>query len=78
MTSKSDLYRLIDELPDSTLPEAERLLEGLRAKRDRDLPRILAEAPWDDEPETDEEHAAIAEAYEDLRHGRVVSMDEIK
>jgi len=35
-------------------------------------------APEDDEQETDEERAAVAEAREDLKEGRVVSLDEAK
>ncbi len=34
---------------------------------------MLADAPWDEEPETDQERAAVAEAEEHFRHGRVVS-----
>jgi len=78
MTTKSELYRLISQLPKSALPEAERLLRNLRAGEDADLPRFLAAAPWDDEPETEEERAAVAEAYEDLRNGDTVPMEEIK
>ena len=40
--------------------------------------RALIEAPEDDEPETDEERAAVAEAYEDLAAGRVVSFEDVK
>jgi PHD/YefM family antitoxin component YafN of YafNO toxin-antitoxin module len=40
--------------------------------------RSLEEAPYDDEPETPEERAAVLEAYKDLAEGRVVSFDEIK
>ena len=61
MTTKEQLYRLIDRLPETALPEAERLLEALTAPDDEGLPRFLAEAPWDDEPETEEERAAVAE-----------------
>ena len=35
-------------------------------------------APEDHEQETDEERAAVAEAREDLKEGRVVSLDEAK
>jgi hypothetical protein len=38
----------------------------------------LALAPEDDEPETDEERAAVAEAKEALARGEVVSHADIK
>lgn len=78
MTTRDDLYRLIDELPEGDLPIALRLLEGLRCGEDDPVLRALLLAPLDDEPETDAEQAAVAEADEDLKHGRTVSMDEIK
>lgn len=34
---------------------------------------LLSQAPVDDEPLTDEEERALAEAWEDLREGRVHS-----
>ncbi|MGI8552575.1 MAG: hypothetical protein ACR2PL_17570 [Dehalococcoidia bacterium] len=75
MTSKAYLHHLIDGLPENALSEAERLLDQLR---DRGLPRILAEAPWDDEPETEEERAAVEEAYKDSARGEVYTMEEVE
>lgn len=76
MTTRDALYRLIDELSEDELAEAELCL---RALRDRDaVLRMPLEAPWDDEPETDAERAAVAEAYEDVRKGRLVPMDAIE
>ncbi len=42
------------------------------------LPRGLAEAPVDDEPETPEEAAAVQEGREALARGDVVSWEEVK
>src|SRR5438045_258094 len=42
------------------------------------LPRVLAEAPWDDEPETPEEALAVQEAYEGLARGEVVSHVDLR
>ncbi len=78
MTTREALYHLIDELPDEALPEAERSLEALQQRRNRGLPRVLAEAPPDDEPETEEDRAAVAEAWADYRAGRVVSHEEMQ
>jgi hypothetical protein len=42
------------------------------------LARALADAPLDDEPYTDEERAADAEALADVAAGRGVSTDELR
>ena len=77
MTMKEELHRLVDELPDSESHAAKRFLEYLRNMGDP-MMQALMEAPMDDEPETEEERAAIAEAYDDIAAGRVVTMEEIK
>jgi len=78
MTTRTDRYRLIDELPEGELPAAQRFLEGLQSGSHDPLLEALLQAPWDDEPETEEERAAVAEAHEDLRAGRVVSHEEAR
>ena len=78
MAIKDRLHRLVDDLPESEISAAERYLEYLRlAGHDPVLHAILT-APEDDEPETDEERIAVAEGLEDIRNGRVVSLDEVK
>jgi len=77
LTTREKLHDLVDKLPNSELHAAERYLEFL-FRSQKTLPQILAEAPIDDEPETPEEAAAVAEAWEDVRAGRVVSHDEVK
>ena len=77
MAIKDDLHRLVDELPQDELLTAKRYLEYLRNMSDP-LLKTLMEAPMDDEPETAEEKAAVAEAYEDLAAGRVVTFEDIK
>ena len=78
MTTREALYRLIDELPEGELGMAERLLERLRRRGDGPLPRVLLEAPEDDEPETEEERAAVLEAYEDLARSDVVDHEDLR
>ena len=78
MATRADLHRLVDELPEQEWPLALSLLEGLPCGQVDPFLRVLALAPLDDEPETEEERAAIAEAEEDIRLGHTVSMDEIK
>ena len=77
MAIKDDLHRLVDELPEDELPAAKRFLQYLCDVGDPVL-RALIEAPVDDEPETEEERAAVAEAYEDWAAGRVVNFEDVK
>lgn len=78
MVSKERLHRLVDELPDGAVPQAERLLGSLAHRRERALPFDLANAPVDDEEETPEERAAVAEAYEALAHGDLRLLEDVK
>ena len=77
MTIKEDLHRLVDELPKKELPVARRYLEYLRNMGDPVL-RAFMEAPEDDEEETEEERAAIDEAYQDLAAGKVTPLEDVK
>ena len=78
MTAKNALHELIDELPAKEVATARRFLEYLRDVGGAGLPRFLAEAPEDDEPETPEEAAAIAQARKDVKARRVVSHRTIR
>lgn len=40
--------------------------------------RKLVEAPYDDEPLTEEDIAALDEAWEDVAAGRLVPMEEVE
>ncbi len=63
--TRADLHRLVDELPDESVDAAVVLLT--RAK-DPVLAALQA-APFDDEPETEEERRAVAEAHADRERG---------
>jgi hypothetical protein len=76
MTSKEALHALIDTLPDTKLDAARLYLEALRAEDDPVLQAFL-NAPEDDEPETDEERAAVQEAREALARGDVYTLAEV-
>jgi hypothetical protein len=76
MSSRSDLHRLIDELPEPALPAAERSLAAVAAQ-EAALPPFLRAAPIDDEPETEAERAAVAEARETIAAGDVISDEEL-
>jgi hypothetical protein len=74
MTTRSDLHRLVDELPEPALPAAEQRLAELR---DPVLAAFLT-APDDDEPTTPEELAAIEEAEAELARGETVPWADVK
>ena len=59
--AREDVHHLLDEMPDDLLPHIARQRGALR---DDPLARLLLTAPIDDEPETDEERAAVQEARE--------------
>ena len=76
MTAKEKLRRAVEELSEAEAAEALELLDR-RSPRDA-LDDVLDNAPIDDEPETDEEREAVAEAREEIRRGETVSLDEIR
>jgi predicted transcriptional regulator len=67
ISTRELLHELVDELPENQLAAAARYLEQLRAN-----------APYDDEPLTEEELAAIDEGFADIAAGRVYSTDEVR
>ena len=77
MTRREHLHSLVDELPEAELPAAERVLEAL-ATRESPLEKLLADAPVDDEPETDEERAAVAEAWREHREGKRLTTEQVR
>jgi hypothetical protein len=78
MTTKQDLHRLVDELPDAAVATAARVLRELKADEVPDLPAFLRDAPWDDESIDAEEAAGVREALEDIRQGRLLSHEQAR
>jgi len=74
MLTREGLHQLVDALPDSELDKAARLLAALETTDP--VLRTLLLAPEDDEPETDEECAAVDEAREAARRGEVFTLEE--
>ena len=70
MSTKEILHRLVDQLPEAESVETERLLKALQIQDP--VLRAIALAPVDDEPETDEERAAVQEALDELARGELV------
>lgn len=73
MASKQTVHTLVDQLPTSRVPTAQRLLESLQSGEYDPVLLALLTAPVDDEPETHEERAAVEEAKADLAEGRTVA-----
>ena len=70
------LKELIDELPEGDLHAVKRYIQFLHYLDDP-VAVSLAEAPLDDEPLTDEDIAALAEAREEMKAGNLTSHDEV-
>lgn len=72
--TRENLHRLVDALPDQNLLAAKEAIEPLADP----FLAALANAPIDDEPESDEERAAVADAMEDLAHGRARPWEAVR
>ena len=57
--TKAELHKIVDELPEESVDVAGALLR--RAAEEPEVAQLLM-APWDDEPETEEEKAAVRQA----------------
>ena len=78
MTAKENLHRLIEELSDSALLEAERYVESLRRVESDPLWQGLMAAPVDDEPLTAEDIAAIEEGKAEIARGEGIPWVEVE
>lgn len=76
MSIKEHLHRLVDELPDEEVPEAERILTSLAAKEPESFMEFLKRAPIDDEPTTPEEDEGAAEAWQEYLRGESIPWEE--
>jgi hypothetical protein len=78
MTTKEKLHQLVDALPEPVLNEAEELLRELQQRATDPLLRALAAASEDDEPETEEERKAVAEARAAVARGEVEPWETVR
>ena len=74
--SRTKLHELIESLPSEDVPTALRVLEALSSSSDP-VPLALRDVPIDDEPETEEERAAVAEARREIEEGKGIPHDEV-
>jgi hypothetical protein len=74
-TSREEIHRLVDELPNEALAEAARALRRVGSpKRRPSLEEVFANAPVSEEALTNDERAAIAQARADLAAGRLLRL----
>ena len=71
--TRSNVHALVDRLEPVQLTALERLLQSMLDP----LSRKLALAPVDDEPFTDGDRQAIAEADEWLKHNEPIPLDSV-
>ena len=78
MTGRQRLHALVDQLPDPEVSAAQRYLEFLRERPQDSLGAFLAQAPWDDEPLTEEDRIALEEGLEEAARGEVVDHEAVR
>lgn len=78
MALRDNLHRLIENLPESEIVRAERVLEALKETAGAPVTYRLENAPEGNEPETAEEATAVAEAWREHREGKSLSTEELK
>ena len=79
MVTIERLYRLVEALPGEERDTAARVLEALAGLERGEAPLMTMEtAPLRDEPETDEERAAVARARAELARGEVVVHAQVR
>jgi hypothetical protein len=79
MPSRDALHRLVEELPESEVQRAERVLDALKDAAEHEGPLYsLENAPADDEPETTAERAAVAEAWDEHRRDEGFSTEQLR
>lgn len=74
--ARTKLHDLIESLPSDDVPTVLRILEALNSSSDP-VPLALRNIPIDDEPETEEERAAVAEARREIEEGKGIPHDEV-
>lgn len=75
MTERERLRSLVEDLPEEEVHAALHFVEYLRSSEEDPVLKALRNAPPDDEPVTEEDLAALEEAWEDIRQSRVSSLD---
>jgi hypothetical protein len=71
---KQHAHDLVERLDAAQLPTAVRFLEFMLLDP---VSRAIATAPFDDEPLTEAEHQAVAEADEWLKHNKPIPFEDV-
>ncbi len=71
------LNHLLDAMHEGELETVATFVEFVHERGDPFL-RKLMNAPYDDEPVTEEEEAGVREAWEDYKAGRVQTLEEVE
>lgn len=76
---REELDNLVKKLPIEKLETARRFLKSLikQQRHGQTWADALANPIYDDEPVTKEEELAVAEAKEDVKAGRVYTLEEV-
>jgi len=78
MDARATVHQIVDRLSDDELDAAKRLLERLHSDETDPMLKLLASAPYDDEPSSPEEDASSKEAIEAAERGESISAEETK
>jgi hypothetical protein len=77
MCHRDTLHRIVDSLPEEDLATAGRLLVGLTVTANA-VERALLLAPFDDEPDTDDDDGGLTRAREELACREGISTEELE
>ncbi|MNL60496.1 hypothetical protein D3C87_1843120 [compost metagenome] len=80
MTARDKVLSLLEDLPEPLISQVVDFIEFLADKQRRESPltRILADAPYDDEPTTPEEDAEVEAARDEAKRLGTVSLEQVK
>ncbi len=71
--TRQHVHELVDRLPEPQIAGLERFLESIIDP----VAEAVRNAPFDDEPFTEEDRRAVAEAEEWLKHNKPIPMEEV-
>jgi len=81
ISKRTELYALINELPEETMPEVKKYIKSLIAKKkskQEKFKEILAGMPVDDEPWTEEDEADWQAGIKEVAEGKVISWEQLQ
>ena len=81
INKRTELYELIDKLPEETMPEVKKYINSLITKKKSKqeiFKEILAGIPVDDEPWTENDEADWQEGIKEIAEGKVISWEKLQ